>query len=98
MTKYVVNGQRTAGWAKRVHWPADRPWDKISSLMNLTVNGQLRQIDTPCTVRQLLVDVGLPDAMVAVELNRRVVPRRQHETTSLREGDELEIVTLVGGG
>jgi sulfur carrier protein len=35
---------------------------------------------------------------VAVELNLEVVPRAQHSSTALREGDRLEVVTLVGGG
>jgi sulfur carrier protein len=35
---------------------------------------------------------------VAVELNLDVVPRAKHAETLLRDGDRLEIVTLVGGG
>ena len=66
--------------------------------MRLTVNGQERRCDDPRNVRELVVELGLGDAAVAVELNRRVVPRRQHEATALQDGDVLEIVTLVGGG
>jgi thiamine biosynthesis protein ThiS len=33
-----------------------------------------------------------------VELNRRIVPRSRYAATSLADRDELEIVTLVGGG
>jgi sulfur carrier protein len=35
---------------------------------------------------------------VAVEVNLEVVPRAQHAQTRLRDGDRLEVVTLVGGG
>jgi thiazole synthase len=35
---------------------------------------------------------------VAVEVNRDVVPRARHPEHPLREGDTVEIVTLVGGG
>jgi thiamine biosynthesis protein ThiS len=35
---------------------------------------------------------------VAVELNRQLVPRAQFAQRMLAEGDELEVVTLVGGG
>ena len=34
----------------------------------------------------------------AVELNRKVCPKRLHEQTTLNPGDILEIVTIVGGG
>jgi thiamine biosynthesis protein ThiS len=35
---------------------------------------------------------------VAVEVNCDLVPRRSFEATALKEGDQIEIVTLVGGG
>ena len=70
--------------------------------MKLTVNGKQHEIDGPdtasVTVRDLVESLGLGKAAVAVELNREVVPRRAHETTTLSEGDVLELVTLVGGG
>ena len=34
----------------------------------------------------------------AVERNREVVPRAQHASEQLSDGDELEVVTFVGGG
>ena len=42
--------------------------------------------------------IVLDQPHVAVELNLEVVPRAQHGATVLREGDKLEVVTLVGGG
>ncbi len=66
--------------------------------MKLLVNGSERQMDHPATVRKLVEDLGLAKAAVAVEVNRHVVPRKLQETTSLKEGDVVEVVTLVGGG
>jgi thiamine biosynthesis protein ThiS len=34
----------------------------------------------------------------AVEVNRMLVPKRRHEQHMLLEGDQVEIVTFVGGG
>lgn len=65
--------------------------------MNVMVNGETRDVGAG-TVRDLILALGLGEHAVAVELNRRVVPRREHETTPLKEGDEVELVTLVGGG
>jgi thiamine biosynthesis protein ThiS len=50
------------------------------------------------TVAQLLALLELADKPVAVELNRRVVPKARHGEQVLAAGDRLEIVTLVGGG
>jgi sulfur carrier protein len=66
--------------------------------MRLIVNGEAREFPDGTTLSELLRGLGVERNPVAVELNRRVVPRESHEATTLREGDRLEIVTLVGGG
>ena len=65
--------------------------------MQLTINGEAKQIDAG-TVRELLVSLELDKQAVAVEVNREVVPKKLHETTALKDGDTVELVTLVGGG
>ena len=66
--------------------------------MQITVNGELREVPGVTTVRGLVELLGLTDGPVAVERNREVVPRAEHLTTELTEGDVLEIVHFVGGG
>lgn len=50
------------------------------------------------TIEALLVRLGLADRPCAVEVNRVVVPRRNHGSAELKAGDRVEVVTLVGGG
>ena len=64
----------------------------------ITLNDAVRTVATGMTVEQLLADMKLQPRFLAVELNRRVVPRADHATTRLADGDRVEIVTLVGGG
>jgi sulfur carrier protein len=66
--------------------------------VTVTINGKPRQIEADQTVRQLIEQLGLGNQAVAVEVNREVVPRREHAAAVLREGDVVELVTLVGGG
>ena len=66
--------------------------------MNVVVNGESRQVPDGRTVRQLIADEGLAGRAVAVELNKALVPKKAHDATPLREGDVVELVTLVGGG
>jgi thiamine biosynthesis protein ThiS len=68
--------------------------------MQLVVNGEPRQIDTPgpVNVEQLVQSLGFPRERVAVELNGALVLRGERTGTPVRDGDRLEIVTLVGGG
>jgi sulfur carrier protein len=66
--------------------------------MNISVNGEPRNIASASTIATLLAELAVTQPHVAVELNLEVVPRAQHRETVLREGDRLEVVTLVGGG
>jgi sulfur carrier protein len=66
--------------------------------MQISVNGELREVPSGTTVRGLVELLGLTDGPVAVERNREVVPRAEHPTTELAEHDVLEIVHFVGGG
>ncbi len=68
------------------------------STLKITVNDVLRTVPERTSVESLLDLMGLKPRFLAVELNRRVVPRSEHGQTMLAEGDQIEIVTLVGGG
>jgi sulfur carrier protein len=66
--------------------------------MQVRVNGEPRSLADATTVRDLLVSLGLGDTLVAVERNREIVPRAEHASTRLVEGDAIEVVHFVGGG
>ena len=66
--------------------------------MRIQVNGQWRQSADGTTVADLLAALSLEPRRVAVERNKRIVPRAQYPETPLADADELEIVTFVGGG
>ena len=61
-------------------------------------NGQPREVPSGTTVAALLAHLELRPAFVAVEVNLDLVPRAEHARHELREGDRVEVVTLVGGG
>ena len=64
----------------------------------IIVNAEPRTFPGPLSVAELLATLGKDPKKLAVELNRNVVPRAEHERVALNDGDALEIVTLVGGG
>lgn len=65
--------------------------------ISIQVNGDPQTIPAPATVSSL-VALRRPRPPFAVEVNRQLVRRPQYDSTSLAEGDQVEIVTLVGGG
>ena len=66
--------------------------------IDVSLNGEPKSLPAQATIRDLLAELKLDPRYLAVEVNRRVVPRGQHAETALQPGDQIEIVTLVGGG
>ena len=67
-------------------------------MLNVTVNGESHSFETEPTILEILERLkALPEA-VAVEVNRVIVPRRSHPERRVRDGDDIEVVTFVGGG
>ena len=66
--------------------------------MRIRVNGRSRDVADGISIAQLLQEMSLEPRRIAVERNQQLVPRARHGETALTAEDELEIVTLVGGG
>lgn len=76
---------------------SDRSPD-AADLIAIRVNGEWRHVARGTTLADLLRELNLNPKFLAAERNLRVVPRTEHAECRLEPGDELEIVTLVGGG
>ena len=66
--------------------------------MELTVNGERRQVADGTTAAGLLEQLHVAPERVVVELNLTILKRHQLATTALKPGDQVEIVQFVGGG
>src|SRR5215203_4168206 len=67
-------------------------------MVQILLNGDRRELAGPLTVRALLDSMSIDARSVAVEVNRTVIRRHDHEKTLVTEGAEVEIVSFVGGG
>jgi thiamine biosynthesis protein ThiS len=67
-------------------------------LMRVTVNGESRSFAGPLALDGLLAALGLEARKIAIERNREIVPKSRYAETTLADGDQIEIVTFVGGG
>jgi sulfur carrier protein len=65
--------------------------------MNVTVNGEPRDLPDGTTLRALVEQFKLQPEKVAIELNRRLARSDKYDLP-LKNGDQVEIVTFVGGG
>ena len=66
--------------------------------LSIRVNGEHRRVRAGMTLLELAGELGLEPAKVAVERNLTVVPRSTLGQVRIEDGDDLEIVTFVGGG
>lgn len=66
--------------------------------MNVTINGEAREVPEGLSVAGLLAHLGLPPERVAIERNLEILPRAQWESTRVQPVDRYEIVHFVGGG
>ncbi len=66
--------------------------------MLITVNEEPQEVEPGTSVARLLEQLGMQPRYLAVERNLELIPRAEHAQCVLQQGDQLEIVTLVGGG
>ena len=66
--------------------------------MQLNVNGKPMELPDGLTVEALLSHLGVRRQYTAVAVNREITPKAQYASTSLQEGDRVEIVHPMGGG
>lgn len=66
--------------------------------MNIQVNGEVMLLPEDCSVSMLIEQMGLAGKRIAVELNLDIVPKSEHQHTTLKLGDVVEIVHAIGGG
>ena len=67
-------------------------------MTRIELNGAQQMLDRPLSVAALLEANGYAGRMVAVEINREIVPRSLHASRLLHDGDHVEVVHAMGGG
>lgn len=62
------------------------------------VNGECIENISGKTIAEYLTTNSYDIKCVAVELNGDILPKAQYESALLQDGDNVEIVSFVGGG
>ncbi|MCL7378845.1 MULTISPECIES: sulfur carrier protein ThiS [unclassified Streptomyces] len=66
--------------------------------MNISVNGEPRELAPATTLDVLVATLTPAPSGVAAAVNETVVPRTRWSGTPLSEGDRVEVLTAVQGG
>ena len=67
-------------------------------MIALQINGKRVELDAPTPLLAYLERIGLNPRVVAVEHNGEILDRDAFSSTTLGDGDKVEIVRMVGGG
>lgn len=67
-------------------------------MTTIILNGENKKISSDTTIEQLLLDLGLENKRLAVEVNQDIIPRSHFISHTLTELDQVEIVQAIGGG
>lgn len=65
--------------------------------MKIIVNGKDEKLE-PCTIEELVTVKGVAKGALVVEHNRQIVPQDRWKDIDLKDGDQLELLSFVGGG
>ncbi len=69
--------------------------------MNLEVNGEIKEIKLTtqeATLTKVIKKLDFNPSLIVVELNGAILAPKKWDTQKIKDGDKLEIVTIVGGG
>jgi thiazole synthase len=70
----------------------------VEGSLGIRVNGEHRRVPGGVSISDMLNEIGVDPAKVAVERNLAIVPRSSFNQVQLEDGDDFEIVHFVGGG
>ncbi|HEY4720089.1 MAG TPA: sulfur carrier protein ThiS [Candidatus Methylomirabilis sp.] len=66
--------------------------------MQIRLNGKLHEVSHGMTVARLLEELRIRHERVAVLVNQGVVKRPLYASTTLQDGDAVEVLTVMAGG
>jgi sulfur carrier protein len=66
--------------------------------MKILINGESRELTESLNLREFLQHFSLPAERIAIELNKEVIRRKDWESVTVKDADQIEIVHFVGGG
>tara|TARA_B100001057_G_scaffold439458_1_gene472654 strand:+ start:364 stop:564 length:201 start_codon:yes stop_codon:yes gene_type:complete len=66
--------------------------------MKILLNNSPETLFDGSTIKNLLEQKNIQNKYFAVEINRKIIPKSDHESHVIKDGDKIEIITAIGGG
>ena len=66
--------------------------------MNILLNNKPEVLFEDSTIKNLLEKKNIKNKYYAIEVNKKIIPKSDHEIYVIKDGDRVEIITAIGGG
>ena len=73
------------------------PTQQKERKMQITINGKRESMQS-CSLSDLVKAKGLNSDALVIELNHKIIKREHWEQIQLKNNDNLELLSFVGGG
>ena len=70
----------------------------IKNKIKITVNGKQMQVIPKFSLKSLIAKLKIPLNKIAIELNKKIIDKKNISNIQLKKGDKIEIVHFIGGG
>lgn len=70
----------------------------MTQTKNFLLNGQFYYSDQDITLFDIIIYFNYKDSLLVLELNKFIYNKNKWRTTFINNHDQIEIVTIVGGG
>jgi thiamine biosynthesis protein ThiS len=71
---------------------------ETANTIKIQLNGKPNEIKAGMTVSDLLLKWKIRPELVTVEINETILQKLDYETTTIKDGDQVEFVFYMGGG
>ena len=75
-----------------------RPLTMVRDKIKIILNGKEAEIEPGTTLTKLLEQMKIVPEMVACEVNQKIIKRSEYSSMAIDDGDEIEILQMIGGG
>jgi sulfur carrier protein len=66
--------------------------------VTVQINGEPFNCSSDMSLYDIIQYLSLDSRMTVIEYNKEIISNNKLDTISLRQNDQLEIITIVGGG
>ena len=71
---------------------------KNKNKIKIILNGKPKKLDLDFNVKKLIKKLNLPLNKVAIEINQKIIDKKNINKILLKNNDKVEIVHFIGGG